>query len=242
MYIFLTSSPCIPNADRALLNPVNEFVERMRAALPDHPDVLFVCSHPDSYELTDRFARDMYDAFGEADMPFGSYTVLDSRTEERAAELVRSSDFIILAGGHVPTQNAYLQKINLRGLMMDYQGVVMGISAGSMNAARVVYAQPEMEGESVDLNYQRWLAGLGLTQTMLLPHYQQVKDWMLDGRRLFEDITYTDSVGHAFYAMVDGTYLHIENGVETLMGECYRISDGQITQVCKENEKLPIKA
>ena len=238
MIAFLTSSPCIPNADRALLNPVNEFVERMRAALPDHPQVLFVCSHPDSSELTDRFARDMYDAFGEAGMPFGSYTVLDSRTEARAAELVSGSDFIILAGGHVPTQNAYLQKINLRGLMRDYQGVVMGISAGSMNAARVVYAQPELEGESVDLNYQRWLAGLGLTQTMLLPHYQQVKDWMLDGKRLFEDITYADSVGHTFYAMVDGTYLHIADGVETMMGECYRIRDAEITQICKENHLL----
>lgn len=237
MIAFLTSSPCIPNADRALLNPVNGFIDRMCAALPPRPEVLFVCSHPDSYELTDRFARDMYDAFGEAGMPFGGYTVLDSRTEERAAELVRRSDFIILAGGHVPTQNAYLQKINLRGLMMDYHGVVMGISAGSMNAARVVYAQPEMEGESLDLNFQRWLAGLGLCQTMLLPHYQQVKDWMLDGKRLFEDITYLDSMEHAFYAMVDGTYLYVENGVETMMGECWQIKDGVLKLACEAGKQ-----
>ena len=53
MIIFLTSSPCIPNADRAILNPANQFVDRMRAALPEHPRCLFVCSNPDSAYLTD---------------------------------------------------------------------------------------------------------------------------------------------------------------------------------------------
>ena len=106
----------------------------------------------------------------------------------------------------------------------------MGVSAGSMNAAAEVYVQPEMEGESINPDFRRWLPGLGLTHTNLLPHYQQVKDWYLDGKRLFEDITYADSHGHAFYALVDGSYLYIENGREKLLGECYRISDGRIVQ------------
>ena len=37
MILFLTSSPCIPNADRALLTPENGFLERMRRALPQSP-------------------------------------------------------------------------------------------------------------------------------------------------------------------------------------------------------------
>ena len=63
MIAFLTSSPCIPNADRAILNPANDFVNRMRAALPEHPRCLFVCSHPDSAYLTDKYAGDMDEAF-----------------------------------------------------------------------------------------------------------------------------------------------------------------------------------
>ena len=230
MIAFLTSSPCIPNADRAILNPDNGFVERMRAALPPNPRCLFICSHPDSAYLTDKYAADMDEAFADAGIPFGSLTVLDSRTDEHAAEWIAQSDLIILAGGHVPTQNAYFTRIGLRKLLRGYQGVLMGVSAGSMNGAELVYVQPEMEGESVDPSFSRWLPGLGLTNTNILPHYQQVKDWYLDGKRLFEDITYADSHGHAFYALVDGSYLYIENGLEQLFGEAWRISDGQIIQ------------
>lgn len=230
MIAFLTSSPCIPNADRAILNPDNGFVTRMRAALPERPNCLFVCSHPDSACLTDKYAADMDEAFSDAGMPFGSLTVLDSRTDERAAELIAQADFIILAGGHVPTQNEYFTRIGLRELLTGYHGVLMGVSAGSMNAADNVYVQPEMEGESSP-EFCRWATGLGLTNVNILPHYQQIKDWYLDGRRLFEDITYADSHSHAFYALVDGSYLYIENGCEELLGESYRIADGRIERI-----------
>lgn len=231
MIVFLTSSPCIPNADRAILNPDNGFVERMRAALPEHPRCLFICSHPDSAYLTDKYAGDMDEAFAGAGMPFANLTVLDSRNDERAAELIAQSDLIILAGGHVPTQNEYFNRIGLQNLLEGYQGVVMGVSAGSMNAAKNVYAQPEMEGESINPDYQRWLSGLGLTDTNILPHYQMIKDWELDGKRLFEDITYADSHGHAFYALVDGSYVYIANGKEELLGESYCIADGRIERI-----------
>lgn len=230
MIAFLTGSPCVPNADRAILNPDNGFVSRMRAALPEWPACLFICSHPDSAYLTDKYAADMEEAFADAGMPFGSLMVLDSRNDDRAAEWIAQSDLIILAGGHVPTQNAYFARIGLRELLRGYQGVVMGVSAGSMNAADHVYVQPEMEGESSP-DFCRWARGLGLTQVNILPHYQQIKDWLLDGRRLFEDITYADSHCHAFYALVDGSYLYIDGGTEQLLGEAYRIADGQIAQV-----------
>ena len=235
MIVFLTSSPCIPNADRAILNPANGFVDRIRAALPEHPRCLFVCSHPDSAYLTDKYAADMVEAFCGAGILFESLKVLDGRNDEHAAELIAESNFIILAGGHVPTQNAYFARIGLRELLQGYHGVLMGVSAGSMNAAARVYVQPEMEGESVP-KFKRWLPGLGLTNTNILPHYQQIKDWYLDGKRLFEDITYADSYGHAFYALVDGSYLYIENGEEEMLGEAYRISNGLIIPVLQKGD------
>ncbi|MBR3293750.1 MAG: Type 1 glutamine amidotransferase-like domain-containing protein [Oscillospiraceae bacterium] len=126
--------------------------------------------------------------------------------------------------------------------MKDYDGVVVGISAGSMNSAELVYAQPEEESEALDPDYRRFLPGLGLTKTMLLPHYQEVKDDVLDGLRLFEDITYPDSLGRCFYAITDGTYLFIENGREELRGEAYRIRGGVLTQISENGEIYPLSA
>lgn len=235
MILFLTSSPFVPNAPRAILNPVNGFAERLKEALPPNPKCLFVCSDPDSSELTDRFAQDTAEAFEEAGMPLGECCTLDRRNDEDAETLIWGSDLIILSGGHVPTQNAYFQEIGLRVLLENYQGVLMGISAGSMNCADRVYVQPEEEGES-DPEFERFAPGLGLTDTNILPHYQQVKDYTLDGLRLFEDVTYADSAGECFLAMADGSYIYNDGEGELLFGEAYTIEDGVLEQISQEND------
>ena len=110
-----------------------------------------------------------------------------------------------------------------------------------MNSADIVYAQPEEAGEAIDPSYEKFMKGLGLTQTNILPHYQNVKDDILDGMRLFEDITYGDSYGHSFYAIPDGSYLYIEDEEEVLYGEAWLIRDGTIELFCKENETVRMK-
>ena len=62
----------------------------------------------------------------------------------------------------------------------------------------------------------------------MLPHYQNVKYNILDGKRLFEDITYGDSFGNEFYALVDGSYILVEEGKSVLHGTAYRIKDGEL--------------
>ena len=236
MILFLTSSPCVPNADRAILNPANGFVDRLKSVLPTNPKCLFICSDPDSPLLTDRFGREMTRAFEEAGIEFKEFTTLDRRNDENAQSLIWGSDLVILAGGHVPTQNAYFQEIGLAELLENYQGVLMGISAGTMNSAWQVYLQPEEPGES-DPDFPRFATGLGLTDINVLPHYQQVKDYTLDGLRLFEDITYADSYGNEFLAMPDGSYVLEEDGHATLYGEGYRIADGEKQQICADGER-----
>lgn len=242
MTLFLTSSPCVPNADRAILNPENGFVQALRDSLPPHPRCLFICSDPDSFDLTDRFGQDMADAFREADMAFSEFAVLDSRNARYAADLIRQSDLLILAGGHVPTQNRFFHEIGLRELVRTFPGTVMGISAGTMNCASMVYAQPEMAGESIDPGYERFVPGLALTWINVLPHYQQVKDSYLDGRKLYEDITFADSWGECFYVFVDGTYLLIEDGQTTLYGEAYRLADGVMEKISGPDDIVLIEA
>lgn len=230
MICFLTS-----RTDRSdgswRLDPSNRFVGELRRHFPASCRALYVCSDPDGWERMDFYASVIRGSFEDAGFRFARFRTLDGRNAAEAAELVRSSDLMILGGGHVPTQNRFFRSIGLRGLMRGYEGVVVGISAGSMNSADVVYSLPEEAGEAVDPAYQRFLTGLGLTKTMLLPHWQAVKDDVLDGLRLFEDIACPDSMGRTFYAIPDGSYLFIENGAEELRGEAWMIKDGRITQI-----------
>ena len=239
MISFLTSQ--LNPEGTGALNPANGFVDELRRCFPSSIRALDICSSPDAWEITDFYAGITRGYFEDAGFPIELYQVLDSRNEDRAAELIQSANLIILDGGHVPTQNRFFQRIGLRELMAGYGGVVVGISAGSMNAADMVYAQPEEAGEAMDPTYERFLPGLGLTTMNLLPHYDRVKDDVLDGLRLFEDITYKDSRSRTFYAIPDGSYLFIEGGQAELRGEAYRIRDGRMEQISREGQTVLIE-
>ena len=240
MIAFLSSSPCIYGAPRAILNPENGFADNLRRCLPERIRCLFIASSPDEPHMTQRFGYEMASCFAEAGFLFSDFQILDRQNQGDAQMLIWKSDFIILSGGHVPTQNAFFQDIGLRELLKDYQGVILGISAGTMNAADRVYIQPEEPGESAP-EFPRFGEGLGITNVNVLPHYQMVKDNYLDGRRLFEDITYADSWGECFYVFVDGTYLLIEDGRTTLYGEAYRLWDGQMEQISQVGDAFVIE-
>lgn len=245
MILFLTSSPCnddVPeNVDiPCILNESNAFVEQMRKNWKPDSRGLIISADPESFEMNDEMAATFYAAFSFHGLTMSEMKVCDYRNESEVQQLVADSDMMILAGGHVPTQNAFFRRIGLRNLIQDYEGIVMGISAGTMNCAEIVYAQPELEGESADPDYQRFITGLGLTDLMILPHYQAVKENMLDGKRLYEEITYSDSMGRKFYVLVDGSYILAENGREKLYGEGYLIENGMLSQICEEGMCMEI--
>ena len=245
MTLFLTSSPCWDDVPEGCDLPCvfderNGFVAALREAVAPGARCAFVASDPDTYDRLEEFADTFSKCFTWHGMPFSEVTLLDNRTADRAAEIVAGADVLILAGGHVPTQNAFFQRIDLRELVAGFDGTIMGISAGTMNCAETVYAQPELPGESVDPAYERFLPGLGLTNLNILPHYQKERNTILDGRRLYEDITFADSAGHAFLVLVDGSYALSENGRESLNGEAYVIRNGEMWQVCAEGESVAI--
>lgn len=238
MTLFITSSPFIDGAPRAILSDANGFIDRIREVLPSNPRALFVCADPDDHEGTCCFAAETTGAFCEAGIAFSSYQVLDWQNAGRAYSLVQHSDFIILSGGHVPTQNAFFRKIRLRHILRHFHGTIMGISAGSMNMADIVYSQPEAPGESIDPNFQLFIPGLGLTDVNILPHCQKAMHYMLDGKRLYEDVTYPQSMGHTFFALPDGSYFYQDEEQLLLFGKSYRLQNGILEMLTVDGECL----
>lgn len=229
MNYFLTSNPLLATEQK--LNPSNKFVDNLKECISNQDKVLFICSNPNSYELTDKFSEEIRICFFNSGFEFGKFTVLDNRTVIEKKLLIREANTIILAGGHVPTQNTFFNEIDLKSELKNTNKVIIGISAGAMNCADEVYAQPDLEGESVSTNYKRFLKGLGITKSNILPHYNLIKDSYLDGKKLFEEITYLDSFGKEFIAINDGSYLYGNGTQEKIYGESYIISDGNVKKL-----------
>lgn len=245
MTLFMTSSPCDNNVPKGVNLPCiffkkNAFVDHLRSVWKPDSRLVVICSDPHNFPLNDEMCDTFTNCFRYHGMSVSSSIMLDSRNACDAERILALSDAIVLGGGHVPTQHAFFECIGLRSLLREYTGVIMGISAGSMNCTDTVYAQPELPGESIDPHYHRFIPGLNLSRVQVLPHYQMVKDNILDGKRLFEDITFGDSFGRTFYALVDGSYVMKKDGEYSLWGEGYRICNGRMEQICREGEHIVI--
>lgn len=215
----------------------NGLAEKIRGLWKKNASVLMICADPEDAEKNDMLLDCYRQSFPMNGLEISGIEMCDGRNE-KAAEKTADTDVIVLTGGHVPTQNAFFRKIGLREKLADYRGLVLAWSAGSMNAADIVYAGPELPGEAVDPGFRRWIPGLGLTKVNIFPHFQALREEMLDGLRLIEDITYADSMGHEILALNDGSYILIDEEGSTMYGEAYSIRDGRMTRICREGECL----
>ncbi len=241
MTLFLTGSPT--RFGEPSFTTDNGFLDQVKSALEEvtgpgrKPRVLLVSAAPDDKGFTDSVKKGMSECIHRSGIKTASIVMLERSNAPRARELVKKADWIVMCGGHVPTQNKFIHEIGLKELLKGFDGVIMGCSAGSMNCAEDVYSHPEEPGEATDPHYKRWLKGLGLTDINLIPHFEQVRYAKVDGLRLFEDIAFPDSWGHRFYTFRDGGYVIQKTGHPAeLRGEAFEITRGAMRRVSEENK------
>ena len=257
MTAFLTSRLCVGQKKRRRLLEANGFQERLRQRWRDGARVLVISADPGAFQRNDGVAEELRQAFSAAGFAVESIAVCDRRDEygarrrggvgvrirtgghgapHRKKKLPRGGrDVLILTGGHVPSQNGYLKELELKRELAGFDGLLLAWSAGSMNCGETVYALPEREGEGADPGYRRFLTGLGLSRQILIPHFSDLQDEVVDGMRTIREMAYPDSAGRRFLCMDDGGYLLVENGGETLYGEASLLRDGTLTRICRQS-------
>ena len=237
-YLFLTSSPFIFSYENGLFtnhgfNKANRLEENLKKYWKNDSKMLYITSDPSDRDMNESILDSTKIGFANTSLSFQSIELCDGTNPNLD---LKNYDVIILGGGHVPTQNKFFENINLREKIKDFEGIIIGASAGSMNSADIVYAQPELKGEALDPNYKRFLKGLNLTKIQILPHYYSIKDEKLDGKRIIEDITFEDSVNNCFYILPDGSYIIQTYNDINLYGEGFIIKNKVMEKICNNEE------
>ena len=217
----------------------NSIIDNMKKYIKKYDNFVYIASDENNYEMTDMYFAITKKSF-DMTIPFKHYVVLDGRTKDRAIDIVENADFIFLTGGHVPTQNEFFKSINLKEIIKNTNAVILGESAGSMNCADIVYAQPELEGEASDPMYKRYIRGLGLTKISILPHYGDEDRKVLDGIDIENDISLPDSKIRGFIAYPDNSYILQLDISAKLYGEGYLYLNGKKTKISKINDVLTL--
>ena len=137
---------CSSLVDYSKMELHNEFhwIEDLLKHISFPCHALMVASSPDDIEKTRHYAQEIVDVMNKHNLCLSEFDVLDRTCTKSTKELIEKADIIIAMGGHVPTQNAFFQEIDLKKYLQNFNGIWIGSSAGSMNSATLVYAQPEL--------------------------------------------------------------------------------------------------
>ncbi|SHJ90292.1 dipeptidase E [Clostridium amylolyticum] len=197
----------------------NDFSKVLRKYIKTGMKFAFVASEFENiHEKTDWYCNHFLKMFSDCGITFGSVDVIDSRmSKEKAQDTVRNADVLWLAGGDTPTQFAYLESYGVIPCIREHKGVVIGISAGSINMAKTAVCTLTCEHDKLEI-YE----ALGLVEFSVEPHFD--KDNITDELLVLSE-------EYPLYGICDDSAIISTEGNTSYIGDIFFIDNRHITRV-----------
>jgi len=192
--------------------------ELFRTLLTERRKFAFIASEFEKmHEKTDKYFRFFLNVFQENGISFDEAYVVDGRmTVAEAQKALTEADVVWLSGGDTPVEFAYLKKYGLDTILKQHEGVVIGMSAGSINMAKSAICTL-----SCGHTKQEIYEGLGFVDFSVEPHFVREK--------LSEELLEL-SKKYLIYGLCDDSIIVSKDGKVSVYGEVYYIKDGQMTE------------
>lgn len=206
----------------------NKFLKNMKESIKDYNKFVIISSDPDNYKLNDNYLKLDTEILALSGLKFKESLVLDNRNKEDIGNILKNSSLIFLSGGNTFQQNMFLNAIKLKDYIKETDACIVGISAGAINSAEIVFSSPENEK---DLTRSVILKGLALTTINVEPHFD------LDNpNKIQMDSIIKESNNRIIYGLPDKSYI-FNNKV---YGKCYRIYKENIELISNDDEIIDI--
>jgi len=206
----------------------NNFFKNMKESIKEYNKFVIIASDPDNYERNDEFLRLDVNALALSKLYFKENVVLDNRNKDDIDNVLNNSSLIFLSGGDAFQQNMFFNDINLKKYIKKSDACIIGISAGSINSAKIVFNSPECEK---DLNNPAILEGLDLTTINIEPHFD-----CDNPNKIQMDSIIKESNNRIIYGLPDKSYIFNNK----IYGKCYRIYKGNIELISNDDEIVDI--
>lgn len=204
-----------------------ELISLLKGDLNGKKKLVAIASTPDDYETNDKYFNVGKVWFENLNTTLDEYFLLDNRiNKQQAIKYLNSADIIYLMGGNPFTQFDYLVKNGFDCILRQVDGIILGVSAGSINMAKKAYY-------SKDEDYPETIIydGIGLVDITIDPHFdncclEQVSEAL------------KSSYIHEIIGLPNASAIRItKEGELNYIGECYRIRDGKNNEVEKQKSK-----
>src|SRR5574344_310147 len=181
--------------------------------------ITFIPENFNTYKDNDKFAKYLLDFFRSINIQFNKVNMIDYRVSKSEAINLLNSPNVFIMGGDPYPEMQYINEYNLNDYLKEYSGVIMGISAGSINMARdVILAKDVKEDIPEELFYK----GIGVTNINIEPHFKLENNYHL------KEI-YHASINNRIICLPNSSFIRIENNIPKYYGPFYIVENGNIT-------------
>lgn len=208
----------------------NGLVRHIKKYLKNNSSILFISADSKDIEKNDLYSSLLFEALKMSGIVFEKYNVLNDETKNNAKEFVEKADLIFLSGGSTYNQNMFFEELNLKDLLKNYDGIIIGQSAGALNMAVSGFNSPEEMKDSEPIYFE----GLGLTDLNIEPHF------ILDDSDFNESEVYQrnyilkESKNRVIYALCDTSHILLVENEAIIYGESYVIKNGVIVKISED--------
>lgn len=145
---------------------VNEFGKLLSADLPKKDSLVAIPCTENPKELQTHLSF-FTEQLAEAGIVFEKNIILSSAmSHNEQCKHINNADFIYFMGGYPFDQKEFIIKNKLKDVLHNYDGVVLGISAGAMNMSKYIIMVTDGP-ESTEIRIEE---GLSLVDFSVFPH------------------------------------------------------------------------
>lgn len=198
------------------LDKVNGFTKKQKEFLKkdikNNMNIVFIASLFDNYERNDIKHKELVKLFNDINIKFNSIYLIDNRIDSnKSKELIKKSDIIFLMGGDPKKEMDSIIEYDLVSDIKTKEGIIIGVSAGSMNQITNVIYKDEIENNII-VKYK----GLGFFDTNIYQHID------INNKKYLQEIFEVSKYGKIL-CLPNSSFIRIENNKVDIIGEYYYI-------------------
>lgn len=211
---------------------INGVLDNIKKYLSGTNRVVYVSNDPNNVIENEERIKNMMDSFSLSNLNFNEKILLDARNKKDAKNIILGANIVILSGGKILCQNKFFRSIRLKKILKHFNGIVIGMSAGTMNLCKTIYNFPE---ENADIKERRWVKGLGFYDKIIIPHFDgETNTYQIECEEVdvVNDYIFPASHKEEFLGIPNGSYILIDNNKNvSFFGEMYTIKDGKVSNL-----------
>lgn len=176
---------------------------------------VFIPTVPENTSISQKYFDLTKKLFKNIEIDFKNSILLDRRyTSEEAKNIIKNATAIFLSGGDTLNQFKFIKEYQLEKVLDEFNGVLMGLSAGAINLGEI-----SMVFKDNPDNSDKVYDGLGISPITIIPHFEPT------GSDLKEKLIKL-SGEHLIFAITDNSAVKVTSTLE-FFGDVYLLGRGK---------------